>query len=93
MGTYILVNHLQSNYLQVLPPEEQEKLVEDTNTFVEEARPHVDGVIYAFAFTPNTKTGEAFDLDNELPDSYCEGDLMLRNDGGRGLDHDFLINF
>ncbi len=92
MGTYILVNHLQSSYSQILPDEEREQLIENTNIFVEQARPHVDGVIFAFAFTENPVTHEPFDLESELPASYSEGDLMLRNDGGKGLDHEFLTN-
>lgn len=90
--TYILVNHLQSAYLQAFSEDEQAAIMRSIGDFIQRARPYVDGVIWAYAEHSVGQVGQ-FDLNAERLPIFCEGDIVLKNENGRGDDGEFLKAF
>lgn len=90
--TYILVNHLQSAYLRAFSDDERSKIIGSIESFIEKARPYVDGVIWAYAEHSSGQVGE-FDLSAERISVFREKDVVLKNENGRGDDIEFLKAF
>ncbi|MDE1152127.1 MAG: hypothetical protein PW788_06260 [Micavibrio sp.] len=89
-GTYVLLNHVQDKYLDARDPDNV-ALRQKINDFVEEIRPHVKGIIWSYAKTSDMN-GNGFNLDNEKQNNpaFREGDAMVTNNDGKGLDSGFL---
>lgn len=87
-GTVLLLNHVQSGYLDPNNPEDvalRQKIYE----YVEKARPHVDRVVWAYA-SQTTPLGTSFSLAGERPPAWREGDIEVLNNNGKGDEPEFL---
>ncbi len=86
-GTVLLLNHVQSSYLDSNNPEDV-ALRQKIYDFVEQARPYVDKVVWSYA---DSKTAlGSFDIDIERPDVFREGDIEVQNNNGKGDEPQFL---